>query len=381
VATEPLLGGLSRENWDQLAGDHFYSTSAWLDLCVAEYDGVSDAAVVRNDQGEPVCAVPVTALADLNLQTWSRYRWNDVLAAAELPLLPADGMLVGPPEGFQTHVLGCLDADPVDRLLAEVRALRVPGGRPGGDTRVAMYLATGDVLALRQAGLTAPPVLLEADAWIEVPAGGWPAWLASRSKHRRDKIRQEVRKFQQAGYKTEHMPLSDCYEQLAWPAAATLQKYGFDADPAVELISLRRHVTCLGPLARVAVCSLGDSDPLGFCIYYHWGDTIYIRWAGFDYDRLAGAAEYFNLLFYEQIKQAGALGVRRIHAGVAATEAKVHRGAHLLPLWLVDMSPHSVLERESDRIHAHNRRLYERFASDPRTTGAITDVEAWQALL
>jgi hypothetical protein len=370
MTANPKLGGLTRETWDALAGRRFYSTSAWLDLCVAEYGGPEDAAVVRDRTGDPVCAVPVAELESLSLQKWSRYRWNEVLSGFDLPSPPATGLLVGPPEGFQTQIIGSAGA--AGRLVEEIRRM------PGGDARVAMYLNTRDALAFRDAGVTAPPVLLDVDAWIEVPDGGWPAWLQSRPKHRRDKVRQEVRKFERAGYQVRHLPLSECYEQLAWPAAATLVKYGFKADPAIELISLRRHVTCLGETARVVVCSLGDGDPLGFCIYYVWDDTIYIRWAGFDYDRLAGAAEYFNLLFYEQIKQAADLGVRWIHAGVAATEAKVHRGAQLLPLWLVDLSENSVLDRDSERVRRHNRRLYERFATDQRITGALVDDEAWQ---
>lgn len=380
MSAEPMLGGLTRKTWDRLAGRYFYSTSSWLDLCVAEYEAPSDAAVAHGPAGEPVCAAPVTELARLRLQTWSRYRWNDVLGTFELPLLPANGLLVGAPEGFQTHVIGPAEQrtpSVIGRLVDELRRLRTSTE----DACVAMYVSTADALAFQRAGVTAPPVLLDVDAWIEVPAGGWPEWLHSRPKHRRDKVRQEVRKFERAGYQVRHLDLADCYEQLAWPAAATLVKYGYEADPAVELISLGRHVRCLGETAKVIVCSLDDGDPLGFCIYYVWDDTIYIRWAGFDYDRLAGAAEYFNLLFYEQIKQAAELGVRWIHAGVAATEAKVHRGARLFPLWLVDLSENSVLEREAEQVRQHNKRRYEEFATDHKIAAALVDDAAWHTFL
>ena len=102
VIADTTFGGLSPEAWDRLAGDRFYSTSAWLRFCTAETN-VPGRAVVTRSGGEPGWAVPVRALG--GLPEWTSYRWNGHLEEFGLPLLPPTGTLVGPPEGFQTHFL------------------------------------------------------------------------------------------------------------------------------------------------------------------------------------------------------------------------------------------------------------------------------------
>jgi uncharacterized protein len=381
------LGGLAPEEWDRLAGGRFYSTTAWLRFCAAEYGGPGAGVVVRR-AGEPVAAVPVRELT--SLPVWSRYRWNDHLAAFGLPLLPDAGLLVGPPEGFQTHFLrpdgdgdggdgdgGDGGGPAIEDLVDALRRTARSGDEQRGC--VAVYLTTPDVIAARRAGVTAEPVLLDADAWIEVPDGGWPAWLETLPNKRRKNIRREERSFREAGYRLETMPLAASYERLGGPAAATLLKYGHETSPGNELVSLRRVVDCIGDLASVVVCWL-DGEPLAFCIHYVWGDTVFLRWAGFDYDRMAGAAEYFNVLYYSQVMAAPERGTRWIHAGVSVPEAKALRGAELRPLWLLDLQEDSPLSGDgASAVRRHNAELYGRFTADPRTAGALVDREAWQA--
>lgn len=364
---DPTLGGLSPATWDQVAGPHFYSTSAWLGYCSAETGTPGEAAVVR-DGDRVVCAAPIRELS--GLPAWSRYRWNEHLTEFGLPQLPDKGKLVGPPEGFQTHFLGPKDDESVKRLVEEIRK--------ADEVSVAMYLTTEDVLAARRAGVTSEPVLLDADGWVAVPEDGWQGWLASLPKKRRRSARHEDLLFRDAGYEIVHLPLAECVEQLGLPAAATLRKYGHYTTPETELVSLRRTVEHLGDSARVAVCQLRAGEPLGFCIYYVRGDTIFIRWVGFDYDRLVGAAEYFHLVFYDHVKRAPELGVRWIHVGVTSPEAKALHGAELRPLWLLDLSADSVLSAVPDQVRSHNARLLEKFAGDSRTSSALTSRDAWQ---
>jgi hypothetical protein len=377
-AATTTFGGLPTEEWDRLADDHFYSTSDWLRFCTAETGTSGDAVVVDDDGGR--CAVPVRELG--GLPEWSRYRWNDHLTEAKLPLLAPDGLLVGPSEGFQTHLLtdGPRSPGMLGRLVDRLRT--VCGGTPGAPRScVAMYLTTADVRDLRAAGVDAEPVLLDADAWIPVPEGGWEAWLETFPRKRRRNIRNEDRVFRQADYRIAHMALADCWQDLGVPAASTLAKYGHHTTPETELVSLRRVVDVLGDKARVAVCHRGDEGrrPVGFCIYYHSGDKILIRWIGFDNDRLVGVQEYFNLLFYTQVIRAPALGVRWIHAGATTQAAKALRGAELRPLWMLDLSEDSPLAHGRDQVREHNRRVLDGFLSDSRTAGALRPRQEWEA--
>ncbi|WP_329030889.1 MULTISPECIES: peptidogalycan biosysnthesis protein [unclassified Streptomyces] len=369
------FGGLDTEEWDRLAGDHFYSTSDWLRFCTAETGTPGDAVVVDDDAGR--CAVPVRELS--GLPAWSTYRWNDHLSEAGLPHLRSEGLLVGSSEGFQTHVLRSGDHSP-DRLTRLVGRLREAGGTRAERSCVAMYLTTRDVRELREAGVTAAPVLLDADAWIPVPEDGWDAWLETFPRKRRRNIRNEEKTFRESGLRISHLALADCWHTLGTPAASTLAKYGHSTTPETEMVSMRRAVDVLGDKARVAVCHRpGDAEhPVGFCIYYESADKILIRWVGFDNDRLSGLEEYFNVLFYTQVRRAPDRRTRWIHAGATTQAAKALRGAELRPLWMLDLTADSPLALATDDVHAHNRRFLQRFLDDPRTAGALSPREDWE---
>ncbi len=379
MTAETTFGGLSQEAWDQLAGPHFYSTSKWLRYCTAE-TGTPGSAVVSRVGHEPAWAVPVRELG--GLPEWSRYRWNDHLSQFGLPTLAPTGTLVGAPEGFRTSFLsaGARPAAALAALVAQLRQqLHSTEGRPNGRACVAMYTTSDDVRALRAAGVDTQPVLLDADAWLAIPSGGWPAWLDSLASSNRKLVRKEHRAFHEAGYRIVHMPLAECWDQLGVAAAATLLKYGHHTTPETELISLRRAVEHLGDTARVAVCYLRDERPVGFLIYYQWGDTIFNRWLGLDYERLAGAREYFQLCYYTHLERAQEHGARWLHVGLNPQPASM-RGGELRPVWLVDLTQDSALHTGADQVHRHNVRMYEELAGDPRTAGALV-ADAWKPFL
>ena len=66
---------------------------------------------------------------------------------------------------------------------------------------------------------------------------------------------------------------------------------------------------------------------------YRWEDILYGRLAGFDYDRLRGAFEYFNLAFYRPFAYCARYGLTTLHLGIESRAAKALRGATMRPLW------------------------------------------------
>jgi len=369
--TTQRLGGLTVSAWDTLAGRNFYSSAGWLGFCTADYGGESAVAVARRD-GEPVCAVPyVRTSASL----FGSYRWHDILTTAGLPAPHPDGILVGPREGYQTHFLGASRTSPAE--LEDVVGQLRDAART---TCVAMYVTTDDALALRDAGVDATPVLLEADAWIEVPECSWAAWEESLSRNRRKMVRRDVREFRDAGYRIEQVPLPECWQRLGEIASATQAKYGHATSPDVELKSLRNHAVCMGDAARTALLYTPDDALVGFCLYYAWHDTVTLRWLGLDYDRLTVGREYFNLCYYAQIEQAAELGTRWLHAGVKSVDAKAVRGARLRPLWLLDLAEDSVLADAGPAIRRYNTSRYDELKADPITADAVDD-DAWLPFL
>lgn len=364
---------VSRAAWDELAGRNFYSSANWLDFCATEHRVMVDAVVVAGNGTAAEVAVPLFSGADLAGSLYESYDWNAQLASRSLPTLSTGGFLVGPAEGYQTHLLWATPQPTpgaVTQLLTELRA------RAAEKACVAMYLNTEDVRLFRAAGVSAPAVLLECDAWMPVPDGGFDAWLAALSKKRRHYIRKEVAAFTSAGYRIQHLPLRECSTAIAPLAVQTESKYGFIATLAEDLASFHNHERCLGDAAMVALCTLDDIT-IGFCLYYVWRDTIFIRWVGFDYPRLRNVYEYFNLLYYEQFRWASERGIRWIHAGIKATKTKVLRGAVIHPLWLLDLSATSPLVDAERAVHDHNAAFFEELLADSALAGAIADRAEW----
>lgn len=69
---------------------------------------------------------------------------------------------------------------------------------------------------------------------------------------------------------------------------------------------------------------------------------------------IRGAAEYFNLVYYAAVRIAAENGLRWLAPGIESADAKALRGARLRPLWLLDLSPESVLLGHDDEIRAYN---------------------------
>ncbi len=278
--------------------------------------------------------------------------------------------------GYQTKLLRATPrptTGAIARLLTELRA------RAAGKSCVAMFLDTEDVRLFRSAGVRAPAVLLEGDAWLPDPEGGFDAWLAALRTKRRNSVRREIAAFTSAGHRIHHLPLRECSTAIAPLAVRTESKYGFEATPAEDLASFRNHERCLGDAATVALCTL-DDVPVGFCLYYMWRDTIFLRWSGFDYPRLRNAFEYFNLLYYEQLRWAAQRGIRWIHAGKKAIKSKVRRGATIRPLWLLDLTATSPLVGAERAVHDHNAAYLDELLADSTLARGIADRGLWSEL-
>ena len=119
---------------------------------------------------------------------------------------------------------------------------------------------------------------------------------------------------------------------------ATYSKYGEEhfLHPPSFWEALPRHV---GPRTE-AIVAYKDSQPMGFVLLLHKGDTLWPYRVG----RAEGGEKelpiYFNLVFYEPLKRAIELGTRRLILGGGAWEAKRHRGTQGLALYSYFGFPH-----------------------------------------
>jgi len=369
--------GLDPASWDALAGSCFYSSSAWLEFCGRDPSGVVGA--VHAEAGGGMAAVPV---ADIGSEPMEYYRWHELLAGYGLPAPAPAGLLVGPRRGYQTHLLaspGVAPQQAAGLLLDRLLQLRdeVGAGLPRPGSCIAMYVTTPDVIALRRAGVRTVPVLLDADAWIPVPDGGWNAWLAGLPRGRRWNARHEAKLFREAGYTVTRTTLLESYSMLAPVWAPNQVRYGHPADVDVLTEKLRVQAEAMGSAAQVLLCRRGDDDPVGFCLFYQWRDTVFMRIAGFDYARLRGVAEYFNVSCYAHVERAPETGIRQIHAGIKSIEAKALRGARLRPLWLLDLSDDSLLLGHDEAIRRHNSSRYQELSGSSPAVHAAMDHQEW----
>ncbi|MDQ2838593.1 MAG: GNAT family N-acetyltransferase [Actinomycetota bacterium] len=366
------LGGLSDQAWDELAGEKFYCSALWLRLC-ALAPGSTSGGVHVELPGGGRAAVPVAAVRH---EPNANSRWGDQLTQRGLPSPAERGLLVGQRRGYLTELMYSPGADrqqAATELLAALRSVRLPD--PGPTPCVAMYLTTPDALALRAAGVRAVPVALKTDAWIEIPDGGWDAWLDSLGSHRARRIRSEARKFDQVGYQLEYRTLRESYRDVARLLARTEERYGRSVDLDGLTRSFGNQGELAGDRAQVLLCSEAGQPPVGFCLFYRSDDTIFLRAIGFDYQKLHSATEYFNLTYYLPARLPG---VRWLHAGISTPEGKALRGATLRPLWLMDLSEDSVLAGRDAEIRRHNSGFLGELAdSSPVVAAALPD-ELWK---
>lgn len=347
AAFATVTGQLSPPAWDELAGRHVYSSAPWLRFC-----GQNERAVTGGVHGgpaeRPAFAVPVTLVHE---PPHAFYAWADILAARGLPSPSPSGVMVGAARGYRTHLLPGT-ADRVTAAAGVLDAVRALAG--AGSAAVALYLDDTDVAAFRAAGVTAPPVLLALDAALELPPGGWEGYLASLSRSRRHGVRRDARRFAESGLRVVHRPATECAADAGRLMAATEERYGHYADAGGLTAAFARQAALMGDAADVVLAVDESGAATGFCLYYRWRDTLYIRAVGFDYRAARNAGEYFELMYHQPIRTAYESGCRRVHFGIEAADAKARRGATLRGLWMLDLGHRSPLEGAATAVAAAN---------------------------
>lgn len=359
-------GPVPQEVWDGLAGPHVYSSSRWLRFCGGDQRGVA-GGLHGGPADRPVFAAPVTRVLEPG---HAFYAWADILAARGLPAPPPFGIMVGGRRGYRTHLLpGSADrVTAAAEALDAVRSLAGSGSGSGsssgsgsgsgdGSAAVAMFVDDTDVAAFRAAGVEAPPVLLNLDASLELPPGGWDGYLASLSRSRRHGVRRDARRFAESGLRVVRRPASECAADAGRLMAATEARYGHFADTAGLTRAFAEQAAAMGDAAEVVLALDEREVATGFCLYYRWDDTLYVRAVGFDYEASRHAGEYFELMYRQPILSAYQHGCRSVHFGIGSADAKARRGATLRGLWMLDLGHRSPLAGQEDAVTAANAAL------------------------
>lgn len=198
----------------------------------------------------------------------------------------------------------------------------------------------------------AKAVLTGADTVLDVPEGGFEDYLGLLSSKRRTEVRREVAGFVKSGIQVELTTLAEASSQVVELLARRVTKYGGQADTDELAEILARYGRAFGSDALVLLARDGGR-PVAYVSLYRWRSALYARsWGALETD--AQAAVYFNLVYYEPVRLAASLGIRRLHFGMLAYAAKVRRGARLDPRWSVLCSPEAEVDRFEAMVASRN---------------------------
>lgn len=366
-------------DWDSLVGDDgFYLSRAWLSFVEAEapaspwYLFSAEAGALRG------------ALA--------LYRGDNAVTFRYRPqhfrdLLGIDGtfLIAGASRGYRsTLLLGGADRD--DTLVRLLRRAREMASAEGYAEVILPFLTTEALLETARV-LPVRASFDVAEAEIPGTGAGLDGYCRRATRRVRKNIRRDRASFAQAGWRTERRSLDECWREAARLLANLESKYGRSSrDVGVFERTLAGQAKLLAPQSIVFTCEDGDGMA-GMVIAYRWRSVLFMRAAGFDYQRLRNGCEYFNLGLWEPMEYCGGTGIDRINLGIGSWEAKGYRGAVMLPLWSAVILPgarpgldlvgagqalRAVADFQSHSIAVDTAqlRMVEQFAADHRVPAA-----------
>jgi hypothetical protein len=228
--------------------------------------------------------------------------------------------IVGSPMSFDSEVIG--DGEFLGALVDRARSHL----RSGGADIIAFPFCRAPV---RRAGIVSRRSVVDFD--LALPGDGFDDYLASLSRRRRGEVRREIRAG--SSLRFEDRPLAGHEHIVARFRRMAAERHGRFAD--LEPSFYKLLADSMGERSRVLVAiasdGLGECDAalegeggriIGVSCYLEHAGSFYLLHGGAVRDRFA----YFNLTFYELMRQAYRRGVRFINFRPASDEAKSNRG-------------------------------------------------------
>lgn len=317
--------------WDALAAQAgFYLSHQWLAAQQRDPTAEVHYALVH-DGGHLIAAVPLYVV---DTEPNDLYRVHELLPDRA----PARTLLAGARRGYLNAPLLHPRLTPDRRREALGRLVAAAGTLAAAENAVPWWLYVADEAAVELADACGTkPVQLNQDARIPLPGSTFDDYLATLPSKRRVAIRRERRAFAEAGYELRTLRLSECADAAGALAARLQERHGHPADPAGLAGLLRDQAEGMADSGFVRAAFAGR-HMVAFSLSYRHAGTVWLRSTGYDYARLRGAHEYFNLVYYLPIEDAYAHGATALHLGMESLRAKTLRGAVASPLWAVEGS-------------------------------------------
>ncbi|PPK65216.1 GNAT family N-acetyltransferase [Actinokineospora auranticolor] len=314
--------------WDALAGrESFYAGTRWLAFQRALEPNAHAYHVCVRSGDRLVAAVAVFALDRPSRADYHPHRlFPDITRPDATPVT-----LIGGTNGYLSAPLGGAAAplplllDAVDRITEEHSA----------GLGWWLYTTSEHAATIAERAGVVPRLHAWGECVVDLPGAGFDDYLGGLSRSRREAVRRDLRGITRSGLTVERTRLSTCHERCGWLLAQTMRKYDKEATPEDMAEWLDKLNGAAADTGQVYLCRDERRQVIGFSLAYAEGTTDYMRVAGFDYANAPHVGEYFQLLFYEPIRDAYQRGATALHVGSGSTHAKARRGARVRPLWAV----------------------------------------------
>lgn len=352
------LEDVAQADWDRLAGDDgFYLSYDWLRFVQAEVKA-DPRHVLALDSGTLRGALSLYRLEGRPSLAYGEAHFRDLLG------YPGTFLLAGAIRGYRSTLLVEEDDGAAEIITALVKASLEAAAADGCDGIVFPFLTTPALLRIASAvRIRAAFDVAEAD--ITGIGDGLERYCEQLTHKVRNRILADRAKFTEAGWRVQVRSLDECWRDMARMLGNLEQKYGrSEADTARLVPTLANQARIMGSQSIIFTCE-DDDGIAGMVLGYPWRSTLFMRAAGFDYERLRNAREYFNIGFYEPIEYSKNVGASRMHLGIASWEAKGYRGAVMRPLWS------AVIGADGERDAAGLE-----LAGTERARQALDDIEA-----
>jgi uncharacterized protein len=350
------------EEWRALSRcPSYYLTYDWMAVMAPTVGSDMHALLVRDDAGAPVAGIPYTAMTSAGSEVYDPLR---MLVAAGREAAGGDGRMAMLADQLERCASACypvvtsvapgftsgvcespqLDAHGADaatdallrELEREARSLRAGAvaflyAPELADARLARLAAARDYRS----------VVLQARCVMNVVWPTFDDYVASRTKTRRKSIRAEIERFR-AEFTVEIGGVEATDDELIPLHARWRAKYG---RPVPEPMLRRQYAAIRERLGQEVrnVVARRDGRPAAFARFYEHEGTWYSRAIGFDYELVDGSFAYFNVLFYEPLREAMTRGIRALDYSYGSYEAKLGRGCTLQHFLLL-LKPLSPME-------------------------------------
>lgn len=344
---------LPADRWDALTGGAVYGGHRWLTY--QETDAASDATyVVVGDRGTWLGAAPVYLVRD---ERNASYR-----PPLSGPAETGAHVLVGNRRGYSNSLL-VVDDHRRDRVLAVLLDdVHEASAGHGVDRAWWLHLDDRSAADLVPHALHGVPLLLAGDCSIDLPGDDFDDYLAGVTASVRKRVRRDRVLFDRAGYRTDDLPLSACWPEVARLVHALQLRHGHAGELEDTEHLLQLQADAMGDDARVDACFSG-ARMAGANVRFGSAREVVSRACGFDYDLLQDASEYFELAYYRAIEAACRAGATRLGLGIGTYETKIRRGALVDLRWAVATGAGGT-RLDDDDIRRRNDRTWDRLVAE-----------------